>query len=322
MAVGIITESFNQILDVASNIIPNLQPTALKICVSLIIIDLTMSALASVEEDVFSMLWKKIIKYGFYLYMIKNWASLTGYVRSGFIWIGNKATGTASTELIVNPESIISKGLSNLTMFLAGDALVALATFISNPALAITAVVLALTIIVGLMFMGIEIMLVLVEFYLVTGFGIMLIPFGVHKSTSFIAQRAFNGIISSGIKLSVISLVYNVCFKVLDERTIDMGDVTSLVTYATTLLLCIFIARQASTIATAVMSGGGGMTGEQASNMAKQAMGTVSASNVAGGDAVKAIKSATSTSTNGSTNSSNGSGGTDAISATKKASGG
>lgn len=170
-------------------------------------LDLVISVLMHLDEaDHLKILVKKIIKYGFFIYLITNYNSLLNILMKGFMFFGRVAGLSISKPLteavITNPAVIGTYGL-----YLIKDAVnvvlsQATATVTFDPVLLMNIVVL-FAIALSYFAVGINLFLLYVEFYILGALSIVLVPFGVNQFTSFISQKVLNAMITIGIKLMV-----------------------------------------------------------------------------------------------------------------------
>ncbi len=170
-------------------------------------IDLVISVLMHLDEaDHLKILIKKIIKYGFFIYLITNYNSLLNTLMKGFMFFGKVAGSGVSKPLteavITNPAVIGTYGL-----YLIKDAVnvvlgQATATVTSDPVLLMNIITL-FAIALSYFAVGINLFLLYVEFYILGALSIVLVPFGVNQYTSFISQKVLNAMVNIGIKLMV-----------------------------------------------------------------------------------------------------------------------
>ena len=203
--------------------VKNLTETSLHMIYYMIMIDLTLTFLF-IEEDglnVYIKLIKKILVYGFFIYLIKNFPEVVNTILKGFIQLGNLATNNStSTELIVSPGEMFNDILNfvTVTMGIAGTT-VALDAI---PLVSIESVPTAVLIFVfflgiGALFIGIEITIIFIKFFIVTGVTIILIPFGAFQKTQDIAVKGLHALFAQGIEIMFVTIILNFYKKYKDS---------------------------------------------------------------------------------------------------------
>lgn len=195
-------------------IIDRLQPTCLKVILSLMIIDLTIELLFDIgEENIFMKLIRKSMVYGAYTTFIINYKTIINeYVLKGFIQLGNYiSTGQTVTTFITSPSEILGKvlnwiapvffvqGFTNTTL----DALGIESVPILSGLLVLALAGLALGITCGMV-------MLFAKFYIITSCAVILLPFAVFKETKSIGKGVLQLIIKQGISIMVMVLILNI----------------------------------------------------------------------------------------------------------------
>lgn len=203
-------------------------------------IDLVVSVILNLEEaDHIKILIKKIIKYGFFIYLIANYNSLLNVMMKGFMFFGKVAGLSIAkplTEVVVTNPAI----LGTYGIYLIKDAVNIIigqgtSTVTSDPVLLMNIGIL-LAIAASYFMVGINLFLLYVEFYVLGALSIILVPFGVNQYTSFISQKVLNAMLSIGIKLMVtvfiIGLVmpFMLAMQPLGPNTDDINNAVTEIT--------------------------------------------------------------------------------------------
>ena len=219
------------------NIIKNLDLTVKSMLVSLAIIDLTISMFFNKDDglDVFMTLMKKILLYGFFGWIIFNFQKIVlEQLLTGFIELGNKATGINSTVFQFD----IGKLLENVMLLVApamvanGGAILALdAFFIESIPTGMVFLMIGSVFFVAMTIL--EIMITFIKFYLVAGFAFVFMPFGVFSKTKDIAMKGLHGIFAMGVEIMVLVAVVNLTADSmmggsLDPKTATLSDFATL----------------------------------------------------------------------------------------------
>lgn len=209
------TAIIKEFQNVNAMMVKNLTDTSLRMIYYMIMIDITLTFLFVEEEgmNVFIKLIRKIFIYGFFIYLIKDFSNIMDILLKGFIQLGNLSTsGSLSTELIVSPGAVFY----DLTDFIQGIILISGSTvgLDAIPVVSIESVptaVLTFTffLAIGALFIGIEITVSFVKFFIVTATAIILMPFGAFKNTQDIALKGLHGLFAQGIEIMFITIILN-----------------------------------------------------------------------------------------------------------------
>lgn len=141
-----------------------------------------------------------------------NWATLMASVLQGFVATGTAAGGGAGpVNWFSDPSQIINLA-DNLTFQIIQeiDAL---------PMLALGQQILFglvyLLIYLTFFILAIQVVLAILEFYLIATLAMALVPFGVNKYTAFLSEKAFGAVVSHGVKLMVLAFIITVAAPVM-----------------------------------------------------------------------------------------------------------
>ena len=232
---------------------------------TLVAIDITLAAIFwswGGDEDIIARLAKKTLFVGVFAYLIGNWNSLARIVFESFAGLGLKASGTGlSTADLLSPGRIAQVGIDAGRPILDSiSGLMGYISFFEN--FVQIAVLLFAWIVVLLAFfiLAVQLFVTLIEFKLTTLAGFVLIPFGLLGKTAFAAERVLGNVISSGVKVLVLSVIVGIGSTLFSQFTAGFGgkqptieDAMSLVLAALALLgLGIF----GPGIANGIVSGG------------------------------------------------------------------
>lgn len=146
----------------------------------------------------------RLMKLGVFFWFITEFPKWQGTVLGGFIWgAQNMLVDSGSASLL--PSTFIDHGFSAWSMvrkcseglsFWSGDGGTLLV-------LAIVGVVLFL----GMLWMGITGAMTILEYYLVTAIGFLLLPLSAFSPTAFAAEKPFSAFISLGVKAATVTLL-------------------------------------------------------------------------------------------------------------------
>jgi type IV secretion system protein TrbL len=236
----------------------NITSDAMDLLAKLATLEVALAALwwCLCEENTIVELLKKIMKIGFFIFVVTKYPWLIKCVVDGFVYVGLKAgggsTGAGSLELLKDPSAIIKIGFD-----LAKPIDDTLAHY--NP-LQIGKIIMAglSEIMVLLAFFGLAIgvFITYLEFYLISVLGLILIPFGVFKHTAFLSEKIIGAIISFGVRLMVLSFILTTAIPIL--KGYGFGPNPSFKDAMTMFLVTVTItglAWHASSVAGGLMSG-------------------------------------------------------------------
>ncbi|MGL4976792.1 MAG: type IV secretion system protein [Cetobacterium sp.] len=211
----------NEFKNLGISIITNLTPTVKSMLYIFLMLDLTLSMLFNEDDglNIFLTLVKKILLYGFFIWVINEYTYIVKTVIDGFVQLGNLASlGVASKSLESSPGMVFSLVMSKITpIFLsvsAGALAMDLALIESLP---ITLFLLgsSLGIVAGLI--ALEIIIVFIKFYLTTALAFVLMPFGVFSKTRDIATKGLHSLLSQGIEIMVAVIIVNFFNKYIEN---------------------------------------------------------------------------------------------------------
>ncbi|MGL5569273.1 MAG: type IV secretion system protein [Cetobacterium sp.] len=199
--------------------IKNLSETSLNMIYYLIMIDISLTFLF-IEDDgmnVFIKLVRKILVYGFFIYILKNYAEIVGYITDGFIQLGNLATAAStgtipSKNLVVSPGAIFDdvSTFITLTLGMAGGTVALDAIpLVSIESIPTAVLSFCFLLALGAILIGIEIVIIFIKFFIVTGTAILLIPFGGFQKTQDIAMKGLHSLFAQGVELMFVTIMLN-----------------------------------------------------------------------------------------------------------------
>lgn len=274
----------------------------------LILLDFAIAAIMNVVrfgefQQTFAMLIGKMFKYGFWIWVINNWTSGLDFcsiiVRS-FTEIGSTAGASgygsvvAGAESLESPSWIIAKGLGYASVYftyiLAPKGLLELAINILAPFTIVWKFLLAcfgaLGILVAFLMILINVITTMIEFYMVTSLGLILIPFAAFDKTEQFGAQNFRYVMGIGIKIMFMSAIVGMMSTTVWSTGIaglSMGDLvnfTSRPGVGQTVLAVLmawtfaYVACEVPAIAGAALSGSPALTGH---NLIAHAVGAAAA---------------------------------------------
>ena len=262
--IGVLTTLLNAFAAVFSGGFSRLFPDAMHLLALLAALEITVAAVwwALAEEDALITILKKIIQIGFFIFVVSNYQILIDVVLDGFVSTGLKAGGREGSEsLIKNPSAIVEYGFTvvkpvivHITNLSPAD------TFTYLPRLVMLAIS-ALLVLLAFFALGIQVFITYLEFFLVSVLGLILVPFGVFKHTTFIAEKVFGAIISFGIRLMVLAFILAVAEPTLADLNLSPDPETQeVLTILLTGLTIMGLAWHAPAVAGGLISGAPSLT--------------------------------------------------------------
>jgi len=141
-----------------------------------------------------------------------NWATLMGSVLQGFVATGTAAGGgSGPVNWFSDPSQIIN--LADTLTFQIVQEIDALPTLALGQQILFGLVY--LLIYLTFFILAIQVVLAILEFYLMATLAMALVPFGVNKYTAFLSEKAFGAVVSHGVKLMVLAFIITVAAPVM-----------------------------------------------------------------------------------------------------------
>ena len=212
---GILTTVLNAFIEAFTGGYSKILPDAMHLLGILATLEVAVAALwwCLCEENTMVELLKKIMKIGFFIFVVVNYQSLIESVVSGFVYIGFKAggAGQSSMPLLKDPSAIIKLGFDWAKSL---DDAITFYNPLNMPKILLAGLA-ELLMILAFFALAIAVFITYLEFYLVAVLGLILIPFGAFKHTAFLAEKVFGAIISFGVRLMVMSFVLSTATPIL-----------------------------------------------------------------------------------------------------------
>lgn len=198
--------------------IKNLTDTCIHMIYYMIMIDITLTFLFVEEEEmnVFIKLIKKVLLYGFFIFLIKNFPEVVDKILHGFIQLGNLAVSPSgaipSKELTVSPGEMFDDILTFIKVIM-GTAGVTVALdaipVVSVESIPTATLIVVFCLAIGALFIGIEITLIFIKFFIVTGTTLILLPFGAFQKTQDIAIKGLHSLFAQGVEIMFVTIILN-----------------------------------------------------------------------------------------------------------------
>ena len=177
------------------------------------------------DDDIIARLVKKTLFVGVFAYLIGNWNNLARIIFESFSGLGLKAAGSSlSAADFLRPGRVAQVGLDAGRPLL--DSISGLMGYISffENFIQITVLLFAwVMVLLAFFIMAIQLFVTLIEFKLTTLAGFVLIPFGLFGKSAFMAERVLGNVISSGIKVLVLSVIVGIGSTLFSQFTTGMA---------------------------------------------------------------------------------------------------
>src|SRR6476660_1041779 len=191
-------------------------------------IDITLAALFwswGPDEDIIARLVKKTLFVGVFAYLIGNWNSLARVVFESFAGLGLKASGTGlSSADFLRPGRIAQVGIDAGRPILDSiSGLMGYISFFENFVQIVILLFAWIVVLLAFFILAIQLFVTLIEFKLTTLAGFVLIPFGLFGKTAFAAERVLGNVISSGVKVLVLTIIVGIGSTLFSQFTSGFG---------------------------------------------------------------------------------------------------
>lgn len=181
-----------------------LQPHAFELVSVLAIIDFcTIWALYDGQMRL-SLVISKIMKVGFFLLLIVNWSDINKVVVDSFQMAGSTAAGLDYSNGDWNtPSNILTMGFDTCTDILADFHETSIMDNGGIARLFMDLMAMIITI-ASFFFISLQVLITKIEFCIFSSLGVILLPFGAIRFTSFLFQRVVSGVFAFGVKLMIM----------------------------------------------------------------------------------------------------------------------
>lgn len=280
----VLTDVMKIFLDKLKVLPQNLENSALALLSILTVIDIA-NQVYNVEETNWSKwLIKKIMRVGILIWLIKDWDWLLKEIIKGFAKIGEIGLKNTvpSDSYFSNPSKLVEKGLELGEVILEATSMWSPRTWAN--------LILWVFLIVAFFFMAFSIVMIWVEFYLLTGIGVMFVPFGTLKVGENYFQNVCKVIVGCGIKMCVLNVVIMLTQPIIKDLSMSIEYKTAGFAHTITVVAILaYMCLRVPDIASGFLSGTPGMN----------AAAAISGGMAAVGMAIGGVKSAIATTVGG-----------------------
>jgi type IV secretion system protein TrbL len=294
---GILTTTLQHFISVFSHGWSNLQPAVSFLIKVFLGIEILMfglwMALGGIDNLASAM--KKVLYLLVWAWIIKEFPMLSNAFVQSLVQAGQMAAGGRGAN-IFDPSSILLMGITSLAPALEELAGAGALLQLGN---AITIGLCILMVLLAYVLIAWQIFYAVLEFYLIAALVGLFLPFGFFEPTKFLAEKAIGAIVSSGIKLMVLSFIITIITPVLQTLTFS-GDLTlkEAISALLTIGALAFLCWNAPGVAAGLMSGSPSLSAGLAMQNAMSAGRTVAMATAgawkAGAATIKTVQAATS----------------------------
>ena len=183
---------------------------------TLIVLDLTLAglmwAMGKGGDEVLANLINKVLVIGTFALIINNYKFLTETIFETFAALGLKAAASPlSQAALFQPSTVAVTGIKAAAPLLVYVQNIQgpIDSFVNLPDTLICLVAWVL-VVLAFFIMAVQLIVVVIEFKLVTLAGFILVPFGIWRRTAFMSDRLFAYVINSGIKVMVLAVILSI----------------------------------------------------------------------------------------------------------------
>ena len=180
----------------------NLLPYAAELLISLAIIDIATTWTLYDGQFKLSQICTKIIKYGFFFFLLYNLPTMINMITTSFKIAGLTAAGIDHQTNFISPSALLDKGFSACGNVWESYSVT------NTPAGTIIVTIIAMALTLGaFFFIALQVLLTQIELYIFAGLAVILVPFGALGYTSFLFQRVVSAVFSFSVKLMVMYFI-------------------------------------------------------------------------------------------------------------------
>lgn len=229
----------------------------------LIVIDFILAVLFTMMSftgpGFLQLIFRKILLYGFWLYIIKSWPSLMNLLMESFVIAGGNIGGDSGT-ILSHPSEVIAKGISFFNIgfewFTDNCSVLTWQAALCNSFMIIPSLLGAVA---AFGILGFQMFITYLEFYFSGALLLLFIPFGTLSYTSRYADAVVRGVIASGVKLMYMQALISVTMSFINGFQVVLSSpeasLYQLLAMTTVPWAMTYFAWEVPDLAASVMSG-------------------------------------------------------------------
>lgn len=250
----------------------------------------TMQAFGIGGNGYLSAVFSKIMKYGFWIWVVNNWGMLINALKNSLTTVG-ASFGDLDPGILERPSQIIDKGfvyavkyydtMSEISL-LPGNSLA------KNAFLWIVCVIAMIGIFAAFAYIALNALVTYIEFYIISALLLIFIPFALLDKTSRFSENAIGYIMGTGVKLMMMGAILSLCINVTDSflnvkpNIVGANPWTVPFTSVVIAWVFAFLAVHVPELASGAMSGSPSLSGNMATASMAGAMSGGIAGHIAG----------------------------------------
>ncbi len=175
------------------------------------------------QEELFGAFIFKVIKLGMIFFLISEYPSLLQVIIDGFTQIAFQITPTGSQKFIFNPGMLWKYGFDHGVQMIS----IAVQYGTTNMAMSNLFLCLGFGSILIFALIGIQIIIAVVGFYIVSLVALLLIPFGGFVGSQSFLSRALQGVLKAGVRIFIVILVVGIATSIWSALPADAITMTT-----------------------------------------------------------------------------------------------
>lgn len=189
----------------------------------LILLDFILAVLLNIgETDHIKQLVRKVLFYGFWIWIIREWGTLCDALLDSLMITGT-AIGGVGASVLKTPSLLIEKGLAIAEPYLTYASEMSWLEITASPLNWLMVMIGYAGVVLAFAILALQIFITYVEFYIASALLLIFIPWGSFKYTSFVAEKAIGAVISYGTKLMMLGAVYGLSTGIINSMTINFN---------------------------------------------------------------------------------------------------
>ena len=190
----------------------------------LILLDFILAVLLNIgETDHIKQLVRKVLFYGFWIWIIREWGTLCDALLDSLMITGT-AVGGVDASVLKAPSLLIDKGFVVAYPYWQYASDMSWIEITASPLNWLMAVIGYAGVLLAFGILALQIFITYVEFYIASALLLIFIPWGSFKYTSFVAEKAIGAVISYGTKLMMLGAVYGLSSGIIDSMTVSLTN--------------------------------------------------------------------------------------------------
>lgn len=190
----------------------------------LILLDFILAVLLNIgETDHIKQLVRKVLFYGFWIWIIREWGTLCDALLDSLMITGT-AIGGVDASVLKNPSTLIDAGLYIAKPYMDYASEMSWLEITTSPLNWLMAIIGYAGVVLAFGILALQIFITYVEFYIASALLLIFIPWGSFKYTSFVAEKAIGAVISYGTKLMMLGAVYGLSSGIINSMTVSLTN--------------------------------------------------------------------------------------------------